>query len=275
MFALPEPYFDPGAPIVFDHASQSWPLSTYDDVSRLLTDRENFAAGTSLREIDPAFDAAALKALTPPAEAFAAQLIDAWQGDTFDIAPDLRRLPQQLAAHMGRPHAPLWQAGLATATAALGDCLLFLTHHGHLPHVTQAPHTLAHAIDEVLRWHPPQPLIHRTTTGPVLVGQTSLPPGAHVTGRVTAANRDPKRFPDPATFDVTRDPNQHLSFGRGAHYCPGAALARLLCAVLLQQAATRMPTLRWDDHHPLRRDPGPIPYLTYAVFTTRPPTTKD
>jgi cytochrome P450 PksS len=82
-----------------------------------------------------------------------------------------------------------------------------------------------------------------------------------VLGVIGSANRDPAHFADPDTLDLARDPNRHLAFGMGAHYCLGAPLARLetqiALAVLLERApdlrlAVPAEALRWRKHAFLR-----------------------
>jgi cytochrome P450 len=64
---------------------------------------------------------------------------------------------------------------------------------------------------------------------------------------IGAANRDPAQFPEPGKFDITREPNDHLAFGDGIHYCLGAALARLEGAIAFGAVLDRFPKLRMAD----------------------------
>ncbi|EGX60054.1 cytochrome p450 superfamily protein [Streptomyces zinciresistens K42] len=73
---------------------------------------------------------------------------------------------------------------------------------------------------------------------------TPVPAGDSVIVSLCAANRDPRRFPDPDTLDLDRSPNPHLAFGHGIHFCPGAALARAELRIALGTLLTRLPGLR-------------------------------
>ncbi|MFG2093977.1 cytochrome P450 [Streptomyces sp. NPDC048612] len=72
---------------------------------------------------------------------------------------------------------------------------------------------------------------------------TEVPAGDSVIVSLCAANRDPRRFPDPDTLDLDRAPNPHLAFGHGIHFCPGAALARAELQIALGTLLTRLPGL--------------------------------
>ncbi|MBK3579575.1 cytochrome P450 [Streptomyces sp. MBT65] len=73
---------------------------------------------------------------------------------------------------------------------------------------------------------------------------TDIPAGDSVIVSLCAANRDPRRFPDPDTLDLDRSPNPHLAFGHGIHFCPGAALARAELQTALGTLLTRLPGLQ-------------------------------
>jgi cytochrome P450 len=84
----------------------------------------------------------------------------------------------------------------------------------------------------------------RTTTRPVTIGGASLPAGTPVVLHYLAANRDEAEFgPTAAHFDITRDPNHHLAFGSGPHFCLGAALARIELRAMLDALAARFASI--------------------------------
>ena len=72
------------------------------------------------------------------------------------------------------------------------------------------------------------------------LGGTVIPKGDGVWASLLAANRDPAQFPDPDTFDISRDPNKHIAFGSGIHYCVGAPLARLEGTIALTAMLKRI-----------------------------------
>jgi cytochrome P450 len=86
-------------------------------------------------------------------------------------------------------------------------------------------------------------MFRQTVADVQLHGQT-IPEGKFVLIMVGSANRDPLRFSDAARFDIARDPNPHIGFGHGIHYCLGAALARMELAAAFRALATRFPRLR-------------------------------
>jgi cytochrome P450 len=88
------------------------------------------------------------------------------------------------------------------------------------------------AVEELLRWASSTPYNRRTPTRDVFFGGQTIKAGDTVTLWWASANRDETVFVDPYTFDITRNPNPHLAFGRGGHFCLGAALARMEMRVM-------------------------------------------
>ncbi|WP_044386579.1 cytochrome P450 [Streptomyces cyaneogriseus] len=124
--------------------------------------------------------------------------------------------------------ALLLVAGHITTTALLGNAVVaFDREPGTFDALRADPGRIPDALEEVLRWLPPFPELGRRTTRRVTLGGHEIPADTLVMAHLGAANRDPARFPDPDTFDVTRTPNPHLTFGHGIHFCFGAHLARL------------------------------------------------
>lgn len=103
----------------------------------------------------------------------------------------------------------------------------------------------APAVEEMLRVDSPLQLFERTAkVDAVLPGGVALARGEKVAALLGAANRDPEAFVDPARMDVGRDPNPHLAFGAGIHFCLGAPLARLELQTALAVLLERFPEVR-------------------------------
>ena len=105
------------------------------------------------------------------------------------------------------------------------------------------PAARARLVEEFLRHDSPLHLFERTAKEPTTVAGVDLQPGDTVAALLGAANRDPAVFADPDRFDPTRDPNPHLAFGAGIHFCIGAPLARLELEVSLRTVLARYPAL--------------------------------
>lgn len=138
-------------------------------------------------------------------------------------------------------------AGQETTMAQLAKSVLLLSRHpDQWARLVEAPNLVPNAIEELLRvvalGHAGQPRMARED---VEFSSRTVEAGTTVFPVVNAANRDPSVFPDPDQFDVGRpEAAQHLSFGRGAHFCLGAPLARVELQVALHALVTRMPGLR-------------------------------
>jgi cytochrome P450 len=117
-----------------------------------------------------------------------------------------------------------------------------------------ADRSLIHnAIEELLRYEPPTPHVARYVTKPVEVHGQTVPGGSAMLCLSGSANRDERRFPLPDRFDIHRKVGQqHFTFGRGIHYCLGAALARLEGRIALDEVLTRFPDWEVDLEHAKR-----------------------
>lgn len=96
------------------------------------------------------------------------------------------------------------------------------------------------AIEEVLRYRSPFAWLMRTPKRDVELHGQVIPMGALVLPMIGSANRDPRQFPDAGRFDITRDPNPHIAFGQGPHFCLGAPLARLEARIALEDLLDRL-----------------------------------
>jgi cytochrome P450 len=111
--------------------------------------------------------------------------------------------------------------------------------------VAADPELIPGAVHETLRYDPSVPVWRRVTTRPVTLGGINLPQGAKLFLWLAASGRDASVFPSPETFDLRRaNAMKTLAFGKGIHYCLGAALGRLEAQIALEVVTRRFPRLR-------------------------------
>lgn len=116
--------------------------------------------------------------------------------------------------------------------------------------VSADPSLVPAAVEETLRYDTSVPVWRRVTTRPVTLGGVDLPEGAKLFLWLAASGRDAAAFPEPERFDLERpNASKHLAFGKGIHYCLGAALARLEGRVALDEVLKRWPDweVDWDN----------------------------
>lgn len=125
-----------------------------------------------------------------------------------------------------------------------GAVLAFAEHPDQWRLLREHRELMPSAIEEVLRWNPPNPYNRRTATRDVELRGTRIRAGEKVTLWWPSANRDEAVFADPDTFDIRRDPNPHLSFGHGAHFCLGDEVGKLEIELALESLLDRVREIR-------------------------------
>lgn len=135
----------------------------------------------------------------------------------------------------------LLTAGLDTTVNGFANAVLaFATHQEQWSLLLRDASLIKPAFDEVLRWESPVQTFFRTTTRGVEVAGTTMPEGAKVLLFLGAANRDPRRWPEPDRLLVQRRPTGHVALGSGIHVCVGQLVARLEAEVLFEALAERV-----------------------------------
>jgi cytochrome P450 len=146
-------------------------------------------------------------------------------------------------------------AGFLTTTYLISTGIRSLLAHPDQADAIRAdPSLLPAAIEEMLRFDSPAPLLDRQVAVPTTLGGVSLQPGARVVAAVASANRDPQAFENPDVFDVRRVDTTQLGFGDGIHYCIGAPLARLVAPAAIA-GLLKLPNLRINGIEQWQPDP--------------------
>ena len=137
----------------------------------------------------------------------------------------------------------LLNAGHEASVNGLGNGLVAaMKHPDQMVLLKGDPRRLApSAIEEFLRFDSPLHLFDRTATSDTEIGGVTVRQGQKIAALIGSANRDATVFADSDTMDITRDPNPHIGFGAGIHFCIGAPLARMEMSVALPRLIERFP----------------------------------
>jgi len=147
--------------------------------------------------------------------------------------------------------------GAETTRTTLARALILFSERNDLwEQLAAAPETIPTAVEELLRWITPLNNMFRTVTEEAELDGIRFSVGDRVALVYPSANRDESAFTDPDEVDLTRDPNHHVAFGFGTHFCLGAHVARLVLRVTLDELTQRFTNLR----------PGSPPQYEANVF---------
>jgi cytochrome P450 len=197
------------------------------------------AADAAAREITPYFAELAAKRRAQPRDDLVSALVQALEADG-DVLSE-----EELTANL----IVLFNAGFVTTTHLLGNGLtLLMEHREHFARLREHPELAPSYVEEILRFELPTHFSVRWAAADTEVAGVRIAESSWVLVLLAAANRDPARFAEPDRFDPSRfnagKPDLTLSFGAGAHYCLGAALARLEGVSGLRAVVERFPAIR-------------------------------
>jgi cytochrome P450 len=163
-------------------------------------------------------------------------------GEVVDGAGNTRRLSESEVLSFV---LLLAGAGVETVSRLLGWAAVILAQAADQRRVlAEEPALIPNGIEELLRYEAPSPVNGRRTLQPYRVHDVEIPAASKVLLLNGRANRDEREFENPDAFDVRRNIRRHITFGYGAHFCLGAALARMEARIALTETLARFP--EWD-----------------------------
>jgi len=186
---------------------------------------------------------------------------------------DAAKLPSAEAATMAKDELTMFLVTLlvagneTTRNALTGGMSQLIENPGEKQKLIDDPTLIPRAVEEIVRHVSPVQNFARTATRDTELGGRAIAKGQKILLMYPSANRDEDVFEDPETFKVDRDPNPHVGFGIGNHFCLGANLARMEIRVMLEEILKRMPDIAYADGPPTIQ-----PSLLVRSFTSMPVT---
>ena len=224
-----------GAPVADAEALRAWSQAIVAMYEVAPTEAQQQAAQAACREFASYVDALAQDRARHPKDDLLTSLVEARDGSD-------RLSSRELIATA----VLLLNAGHEASVNGFGNGFNSLVSQADQAAVVEAierPGGVDLIVEEMLRHDSPLPLFERTATTDVTIdggaGPVTIKEGQKVAALLGAANRDPAVFVDPDTFDPTRDPNPHIAFGLGLHFCLGAPLARLELSISTRELLRR------------------------------------
>ncbi len=154
-------------------------------------------------------------------------------------------------------------AGYETTANLLGNAFVCFDEHPEVVEELRAePGLMKSAVEEILRCYPSVSGAARLATREATIGGQTIEANQAVSISIASANYDEKQFPDPERFNIRREPNRHLSFGHGIHFCLGAPLARLEASLALNLVFKRLRDIRRDPEQEVKAIQT---FFTYGV----------
>ncbi len=165
----------------------------------------------------------------------------------------------------------LLAAGQETTKNLISNAILCFTDHPDtLERLQRESALMPTTIEEVLRYLPPVWFLFRHTTTDVDLGGQHIPANQVVLAWTASANRDSAQFADPDGFNIEREPNRHLGFGHGIHFCVGAPLARLEAKIALPMMLEQLKDLQRVEGVPIAIRAGIVFMIRNLPVTFQP-----
>lgn len=142
----------------------------------------------------------------------------------------------------------LFIAGEETLSGLISNGVYLLcSYPEQIERLKKNDHLMETAIEEILRFEPVVQLLGRIASSDYTIGEKTISAGSSVTLVLGSANRDEEHFSSPGMFDISRNPNRHLSFGSGIHFCLGDWLARLQGKIAIQSFLYKYPKIKFKE----------------------------
>jgi cytochrome P450 family 109 len=150
-------------------------------------------------------------------------------------------------------------AGHETTANLIGNAMVcFEEHPDAMEDLRSDPTLMLGAVEEILRCYPSVAGAVRSVKENTTLGDKELKKYDTVSIWVTSTNRDERQFADPEKFDIHRNPNRHLTFGHGIHFCLGAPLARIEARIALTLMLKRLPDMKRIPDQPIEPISSPF-----------------